>query len=154
MNTSTPPSATNWPSWPPLARVALLVRLKEMVALQGEGRLGEYAGQPVEYAEKKLGITTLTPEQKEMLRLLHVPPCRVLVPSAHDVGKTFCAAVAVSYWFDSFDPGIVISTAPTDRDVKDLLWTEVRLQRQRAGLSMPFIGPSAPHMRTSEEHYA
>jgi hypothetical protein len=29
-----------------------------------------------------------------MLRLLHVRPCRVLVPSAHDTGKTFAAAVA------------------------------------------------------------
>lgn len=36
----------------------------------------------------------------------------------------------------------------------DLLWTEIRLQRQRAGLGADFIGPRAPEMRTSDEHYA
>jgi hypothetical protein len=57
-------------------------------------------------------------------------------------------------WFDVFDPGVVITTAPTERDVVDLLWTELRLQRERAGLPCHFIGARAPEMRTSEEHYA
>jgi hypothetical protein len=113
-----------------------------------------YAGRPAEYAEQVLGVRTLTAEQKEMLRLLHVPPCRVLVPSAHDTGKTFAAAVAASYWFDSFDPGLVLTTAPTEKDVIDLLWTEIRLLRRRAGLPSPFIGPKAPEMYAHEGHYA
>src|SRR5262249_8045883 len=43
---------------------------------------------------------------------------------------------------------------PSERDVVDLLWTEPRLQRQRAGLPCHFVGARAPEMRTSEEHYA
>jgi hypothetical protein len=77
-----------------------------------------------------------------------------MVPSGHDTGKTFVAAAAANYWFDVFDPSVVITTAPTKRDVVDLLWTEIRLQRQRAGLPAHFIGPSAPEMRTSGDHYA
>ncbi len=113
-----------------------------------------FAGRPVEYAERVLGITTLTPEQRQILRALHQPPYRVLVPSAHDVGKTFIAAVAANYWYDSYNPGLVLTTAPTERDVNDLLWTELRLQRQRAGLDSSGLAPKAAYMGTGPDHYA
>jgi hypothetical protein len=38
--------------------------------------------------------------------------------------------------------------------VKDLLWTEIRLLRRRANLPSYFIGPAAPEMSTSPDHYA
>jgi hypothetical protein len=108
----------------------------------------------VKYAEEVLHIHTLTRDQQAILRALREPPFRVLVPSAHDVGKTFVAAVAASWWFDAFNPGLVISTAPTERDVVDLLWMEIRLLRQRAGIASPFAGPRAPLMFDREDHYA
>jgi hypothetical protein len=108
----------------------------------------------VEFAEEVLCVTTLTPDQKDILRLLHVPPYRVLVPSAHDTGKTFVSAVAALYWHYSFDPGLVLTTAPTERDVVDLLWAEVRTLCQRAGLHPPFIGPRAPEIFHHQDHYA
>lgn len=114
---------------------------------------GAYAADPVGYVTNILG-STLTPDQEEILKALLVPPFKVLVPSAHDVGKTYVAACAVNWWYDSFNPGVVLSTAPTQRDVVDLLWTEVRLQRIRAGLPMSFAGPSAPLMSTGPDHYA
>ncbi|HEX5272171.1 MAG TPA: hypothetical protein VFW33_16860 [Gemmataceae bacterium] len=128
--------------------------LREATAPRREADPHAYPGRPVEYAERVLGVHTLTAEQQQMLRLLHVPPFRVLVPSAHDVGKTFAAAVAASYWFDSYDPGLVLTTAPTEKDVIDLLWTEIRLLRRRAGLPSPFIGPKAPELYDHEDHYA
>jgi hypothetical protein len=139
--------------------LAELRQLETMVAAQTPRQrprrpLVEYQGDPVRYAQEKLGIATLTAEQEQALRLLHVPPYRVLCLSGHDVGKTFLAAVAVNYWYDCFDPSVVITTAPTQRDVVDLLWTEIRLQRGAAGLSSDFIGDRAPEMRTAEDHYA
>jgi hypothetical protein len=95
-----------------------------------------------------------TPDQAEFVSSLLLPPYRSKVRSGHNVGKTWAAAWAVNFWFDTRDPAVVITTAPTERDVIDLLWTEIRLQRSRAGLPQPFIGPSAPEMRTSEEHFA
>ncbi|WP_202974201.1 hypothetical protein [Fimbriiglobus ruber] len=76
--------------------------------------------------------------------------------SGHSIGKTFLAAWLVNWWYDTRKPGVAITTAPTKRDVVDLLWTEVRLQRQRAKLPLPFdfIGPAAPEMRTGDDHYA
>ena len=113
-----------------------------------------YAGRPVEYAERVLGITTLTEPQKRILTCLHEPPFRVLVPSGHTTGKTFVAAAAVSYWYDSFPASLVLTTAPTERDVVDLLWTEIRLQRWRAGLDCSGLAPAAPYMGNGPEHYA
>jgi hypothetical protein len=112
-----------------------------------------YAGDPLGYCCDVLGVE-LWEKQGDILQSLRNPPYKTLVKSGHNVGKTFLAACAANWWFDSFDPGIVVTTAPTGRDVKDLLWTEIRLLRRRAGLPNYFIGPAAPEMSTSPDHYA
>lgn len=115
--------------------------------------LAVFRDAPLDYAKYVLKIKP-TPDQERVALSLLKPPYRSLVKSGHNIGKTFLAAWIVNWWFDTRDPGIAVTTAPTQRDVIDLLWTEVRLQRTRAGLPMPFIGPSAPHMQTHQEHYA
>src|SRR5215471_11911645 len=114
-----------------------------------------YRADPVGYARDVLGVR-LTPDQQNLLRHLLVPPGRVLVPSGHDTGKTFAAAVAVNWWYDSFDPGAVFTLGPRHDSLKDTLWAEVRLQRLRALVPRPddFIGPAAPEMRSSPDHWA
>ncbi|HEX5273162.1 MAG TPA: hypothetical protein VFW33_21850, partial [Gemmataceae bacterium] len=113
-----------------------------------------YALRPVEFAVEVLGVNTLTADQQHILEALHRPPYRVLVPSAHDTGKSFSAAVAALYWYYSFDLGLVLTTAPTEKDVIDILWAEIRTLAQRAGLRPPFIGPKAPEICDHENHYA
>jgi hypothetical protein len=112
-----------------------------------------YTTDPVSYCSQVLRLS-LTVEQAVIASALLEPPYRIIVNSGHSVGKTFLAAALVNWWYDTFPAGVCITTAPTERDVVDLLWSEIRLQRQRAGLSLDFIGPRAPEMRTSEEHYA
>src|SRR2546421_623271 len=75
---------------------------------------------PVGYANHVLKVQ-LTPDQETILRHLLIPPCRVDVPSGNDTGKTFVAAVAVCWWFDSFNPGVVYSTAPRYEHVVNVL---------------------------------
>ncbi len=145
-----------------MASAAQLTRVDDLTAraerlLQGAESIDPhgYAGEPVLYAQKVLGIETLTGPQIAILEAIHKPPCRVLVPSGHDTGKTFIAAVAACYWYDSFNPGLVLTTAPTERDVIDLLWTEIRLLRQRSPhLDTSDMAPSAAYMGTSPDHYA
>jgi hypothetical protein len=115
--------------------------------------LSKYANDPCGYTADVLKIQ-LTEQQKAIANAILEPPRKVKVPSGHNVGKSFIAAVLVNWWFDSFDPGIVITTAPSEKALIDTLWSEIRMQRQKAGLSMPFIGPRAPEMRTSESHWA
>ncbi len=94
----------------------------------------DYRFCPVEYIEEVLGITTLTPTQKEICRLYQLPPYRLLVRCGHRVGKTHLLAALVSHHFDSFDNCGVITIAPTGQHLKDVLWREIRVQRARAGL--------------------
>src|SRR4051812_23587699 len=61
--------------------------LERGAALRGGKGRGGYPDDPVGYARNVLGITTLTPDQETILRHLLLPPYKVLVPSAHDVGK-------------------------------------------------------------------
>lgn len=48
------------------------------------------------------------------------------VQAGHGVGKTFIAAVIVLWWIFCVG-GRAITTAPTERQVKDLLWYEIRV---------------------------
>lgn len=139
---------------PSLAEIAReLARQGEQIARLSRPLASRFPGDPVGYCANVLHVK-LTPDQVTIAQALIQHPFRVIVDSAHNIGKTFAAAALCSWWYDTYDPGVVITTAPTERDVVDLLWTEVRLLRSRAGLPDTFCGPRAPEMRTSDDHYA
>jgi hypothetical protein len=136
-----------------------LERLQRKIRRAERGRLREdpaiYQGQPVLYAERFLKLHPgLWDAQKSILEAVHRPPYKVLVRSAHNVGKTFAMAVLTCYWFDCFqESSAAITTAPTSRDVKDLLWTEIRILRKAAGLG-GFRGHAVPELYDSPDHFA
>lgn len=116
----------------------------------------DYRRRPVEYCREQLAVE-LTPAQEAIARLVVQPPYKVLVRAGHNVGKSFLAACLVNWWFDSFDPGVCLTTAPTDRQVKDILWKEVRTRRLDPKADVPkdvFPGPKACRLETSSEHFA
>ena len=79
---------------------------------------------PVEFAERTLGLE-LGAKQREVLEAIR-DHAKVVVPSCHAAGKTFLAAIVVLWWLFSRRPAYVITTAPTWRQVKRLLWKEIR----------------------------
>lgn len=112
-----------------------------------------YDGDPVGYAREVLKVEPWA-KQIEVARLLLTPPYRVQLRSSHSVGKTWTLAWLTNWFYDTYlSESAAITTAPTDRDVKDLLWTEIRRQRTKAGLG-GFIGDAAPEMRTGDDHFA
>lgn len=125
---------------------------KLLRTVQKQQDFTQFLRKPVEYSRHVLKVQWWA-KQQEIARLLLEPPYRVLVLSAHSVGKSFLGASLTNWWYDTRDPGLVITTAPTHRDVVDILWSEVRLQRMRAGMG-GFIGSRAPELRSSEDHYA
>jgi hypothetical protein len=126
-------------------------RVTEYVSTVEEGTdLTKYRDDPVGFAKDRLRYIP-TADQENILRAL---PGRVKVNAGHSVGKTSIAAVVVIWWFCTRPRSVVITTAPTERDVIDLLWTEIRLLCARAGLDLPFSGPRAPEMFDNEEHWA
>lgn len=54
------------------------------------------------------------------------------VKSCHGAGKSFSAADVALWYLYTHRPSIVLTTAPTDRQVKGILWKEIRKSYQRA----------------------
>jgi hypothetical protein len=109
-----------------------------------------YKTDPAGYARDILGVEWWS-KQIEVAELILKPPYRVLVKASHKVGKTHLGGGLVNWWYDIHDPGLALTTAPTDRQVKDLLWKEVRNQRKGRG---GFPGPKMPRLESSEVHFA
>lgn len=80
---------------------------------------------------------------------LNQPPYSVLVRAAHSVGKTFVAAVATAWFYDRFNPGICMATAPVHYQVKDLLFRELR----RVKHDDPNWLPKATRLESSPDHF-
>ena len=55
----------------------------------------------------------------------------VAVRSCNGSGKTFTAALATLWWLMAHDDAVVLTTAPSERQVKELLWREIRAIYQR-----------------------
>lgn len=62
---------------------------------------------------------------------------RTLVPSGHGTGKTWIAAVIALSFLYSTDGAIVVTTAPTARQVEELLWAEIRQAWARSKTKLP-----------------
>lgn len=114
--------------------------------------LESYRDDPVGFCTEVLGVM-LTDDQKSIIRRI---PGRVKVNAGHNVGKTLLAACAVLWWFYTRPKSVVITTAPTERDVIDLLWTEIRIRHAGAKRPLPdfFAGPKSAEMFHHEEHWA
>ena len=83
-----------------------------------------YREKPVKFARHVLNVR---PWQKQQDILNAVSNNQqVAVRSCNGAGKTFTAAIATLWWLMSYDNAIVITTAPSERQVKELLWREIR----------------------------
>ena len=100
------------------------------------------------YAKHVLGVVWW-PKQVE-IALAVAQHKRVMVRASHSVGKTHLAGGLVNWFFDCFRPSITITTAPTALQVDDLLWKEVRMQRQ----GRPRLKPKSSRMELAPNHFA
>ena len=79
---------------------------------------------PVRFADVGLGVKPWR-KQEEILNAI-ARYNYVAVRSCNGSGKTFTAALATLWWLMTRDQAIVITTAPTERQVKNVLWREIR----------------------------
>lgn len=61
---------------------------------------------------------------------------RIAVKACHGVGKTFVAARLVTWFLPTFPHSKIITTAPTGRLVKKLLWSEIKTAHSRSRLPL------------------
>src|SRR3990167_4255145 len=79
---------------------------------------------PSLFSEKVLNAIPWT-KQTEIMEALRDNP-RVTVRSCNGVGKDWVCAVIALWWLYTRYPSVVITTAPTNRQVEEILWGEIR----------------------------
>lgn len=101
-----------------------------------EGKFLPWKNDPVGFVTEVLGLSPWK-KQAEILESTRDHD-RTTVRSCHGAGKTFTAACA-AIWFLQTRPGsVVITTAPSGRQVRDLLWRQIRTGFDKA--RTPLIG--------------
>lgn len=98
-------------------------------------RFLRYAADPVGFVRDCLGEDPWA-RQEEILRALAEHP-QVTVRSGHGVGKTFTAACAALWFLHCHAPSLVLTTAPTKRQVESLLWGEINVLWKKAKTRLP-----------------
>ncbi|KKM92810.1 hypothetical protein LCGC14_1214850, partial [marine sediment metagenome] len=82
-------------------------------------------GDPLYFHDEILKGPTLWDKQKEIMESV-VTHKKTTVRAGHAVGKTFTIARVGLWWISSEEDSILITTAPSGRQVKTLLWGEMR----------------------------
>src|SRR6202050_377561 len=90
---------------------------------------------PVLFAAHVLGVD-LWEREAEILRSIKTHR-RTAVKACHGVGKTFTIAVAALWWLARYPEGIVLTTSPTQRQVRTQLWSEIHRLVDRAKAPYP-----------------
>src|SRR5947207_2517385 len=98
-------------------------------------RFAPYAADPVAFAREVLGQAPWS-RQAEIMRAVAADP-QTTVRSSHGVGKTWVAAALALWWVYTRRPSLVLTTAPTARQVEGLLWAEINRLWRRAQPSLP-----------------
>src|SRR5262250_1015101 len=79
-----------------------------------------FAHDPAYFAARVCG-DDLWPMQQSILRAVG-SRSRTAVKACHASGKTMTGALAVLWWLARYEDGIVVTTAPTWEQVRDLMW--------------------------------
>ena len=94
-----------------------------------------YKKDPFHWANDRAGVH-LWSKQREIIESVR-DHSQTAVHSCHAIGKSFVAATTVAWWLDVHPIGeaFVVTTAPTDKQVKAVLWREINRLHTRAGLA-------------------
>lgn len=107
------------------------------------------------YFTQRILNKLLWPMQAEILKSVR-DNARTAVRSCHGIGKTFTAAMCILWFLYTHKKAIVLSTAPTWRQVEKLIWKEIRSAYREA--LIPLGGnllPKAPELHLiHDEWYA
>ena len=95
---------------------------------------------PAAWARERLGVH-LWSKQVDIFDSLAANR-RTAVKSCHGVGKSFSAGALACWWIDVHPPGeaIVVSTAPTYKQVHAVLWEEIRKHHRTNDLPGKVLG--------------
>lgn len=96
---------------------------------------------PEEFFEEALNFTPYDKQIEIGQSVVHNRT--TTVASCNSAGKTATSGCLVPWYLSSYDESLVITTAPTWRQVKDLLWSEVNTRYTKANIP---LGGNPPNM--------
>lgn len=105
----------------------------EALKLELDSRL--QSQDPVAWAQARLG-DTLWSAQRRILESVR-DHRKTAAPTCHEIGKSFSAAIAAAWWLDTHPLGeaFVVTTAPTNPQVRVILWKEIGRAHTRGRLA-------------------
>jgi len=92
---------------------------------------------------------TPTAQQKELICAIERGDKRIMVCAGHGVGKSAIAGLLAIWYLRQHDPALVLTTAPTAKQVSDVLWGEIRKHYRGPGMA-----PRAPLIRLGHNRQA
>lgn len=108
-------------------RARARLKLLQQTARQEERNLSG-----VEWIENRFGIT-LWEKQREIVRAVQEKDNRYIsVRSCHSAGKSFVVSAIVLWVLNTQGPVFIPTTAPTERQVKGILWREIAKLKRAA----------------------
>jgi phage terminase large subunit len=105
------------------------------LTVQQKAFVREIVGDPVLFAEHMLGVD-LWDLEADILRSISAQR-RTAIKACHGVGKTFTLSLAALWWLARYREGIVLTTSPTERQVRTQLWSEIHRAVERARVPYP-----------------
>jgi len=108
---------------------------KEILSL-----ISSWKNSPELYFEQALGIDNLWDGERAILRAVPVAikeKKNIVVPSGHSLGKDFVCGGLVPYFLQVYGPCVVITTAPTGRQVDSVMWGEIESRYNSAKIKLP-----------------
>lgn len=91
---------------------------------------------------------TLTPQQEAIAEALPIHR-RVLVPSGNECGKSAMGSCLALYHYDYYRPGLTIVTAPTQAQLTDILFKELRVRSPKK----PGWKPRSNRLEDAPDHF-
>lgn len=110
-----------------ISQRTLLAALKVKLHNETASRIRErYNNKPVLWTEERAKGEVWSIPRKIMESV--VTHRHTAVPACHQIGKSWLAARIAVWWIDSHPPGsaFVVTTAPSSKQVKAVLWKEIR----------------------------
>ena len=106
---------------------------------------------PILFAIQVLGVE-LWDHEIMILRSIQ-QNTRTAIKACHGIGKTFTLAVVALWWLARYPDGIVLTTSPTQRQVRTQLWSEIHRLARSARVPYPKLKITELKFR-GENNYA
>lgn len=123
---------------------------KKQLTKEARKKIADSLRDPVVFAKKWLRTDVWAIQKRILHALLRYK--RIAIKSCHSSGKTFTMALATLWFLARYSEGIVITTAPTAKQVEKLLWGEIHALLAKS--RYPFPKPTLTELKLGPKRYA